>query len=64
MKKPNAKFALNIVAGGLLLGLTCVTSRAQLTPFYSVTGDVNWSISGVGSNLTPVGNLQANVPVG
>jgi hypothetical protein len=47
-----------------MLGLTCVTSRAQLSPFYTATGDYNWSISGVGSNLTPVGNLQANVPVG
>src|ERR1700689_3944276 len=64
MKKLNARFALNIVAGGLMLGLTCATSRAQLSPFYTATGDINWSISGVGSNLTPVGNLQANVPVG
>lgn len=57
-------FALNILAGVLLLGITCATARAQLTPFYSVVGQDNWSISGVGSNLTPVGNLQANVPVG
>jgi hypothetical protein len=46
------------------VAVVAATAHAQLTPFYTVTGNVNWSISGVGSNNTPVGNLQANVPVG
>ena len=41
-----------------------ITARAQLTPIYQFNGNGNWSLSAVGSNNTPVGNLLAEVPTG
>ena len=40
------------------------TAHAQLTVNYQFNGTGDWSLSAVGSNNSPVGNLEAIVPVG
>lgn len=52
---------------GLLLALAAIPPKpadAALLTSYQITGNVDWSIDGVGSNKTPVGSLSANVPTG
>src|SRR5579859_323345 len=55
---------LTVAAGILALGITCSAARAQLTPSFTWSGNGNWSLDAVGSNNTPVGDVQANVPLG
>lgn len=38
--------------------------QASLAPSFQFNGKGNWSLDGVGSNSTPVGTVQALVPVG
>ena len=52
------------VAAGLLAGIACSPASAQLTPSFTWNGNGNWSLDAVGSNNTPVGDVQADVPVG
>jgi len=47
----------------LALGLTA-SAYAGLSSSYQFNGTGNWSLSAVGSNSNPVGNLQAYVPTG
>jgi hypothetical protein len=49
---------------GTIAAAVATTANAQLTVNYQFNGQGDWSISGVGSNSTPVGNLEAIVPVG
>jgi hypothetical protein len=63
MNTSKGKSASAIIAGVVLLGLTC-TSQAQLTPAFTWSGNGNWSLDAIGGNGTPVGNVLANVPVG
>ena len=64
MNHTKSRQALSIVAGLLLMGLSSTAARAQLTPSFTWSGNGNWSLDAVGSNNTPVGNVQADVPVG
>ena len=52
----------------LLTLLTCIvgvnTAFASLESSYTFNGRGNWSIDGVGSNVTPVGTIDAEVPAG
>jgi hypothetical protein len=52
------------LAVGAILAVVTTPARAQLNVFYQFNGAGNWSISGVGSNNTPVGTLLADVPTG
>ena len=54
----------SVLAIGTVLAVVSTTAHAQLTVNYQFNGNGDWSISGVGSNNTPVGNLEAIVPVG
>jgi len=51
---------------GLLAGLAGSTAlvHASLTSSYQFNGEGNWSIDAIGSNLTPVGSVDASVPAG
>ncbi len=61
--KTNLKAALATSAA--VLGASWASNAvADLTPSYQFVGNGNWSIDGVGSNNTPVGIIQAVVPVG
>lgn len=64
MNHMTSKSALAAAAGLLALGIACTTARAQLTPSFTWSGNGNWSLDAVGSNNTPVGDVQADVPVG
>jgi hypothetical protein len=64
MKTSPGKFALAATASALLLGLSCTSARAQLTPAFEWSGNGNWSLDAIGSNNSPVGNVLADVPVG
>lgn len=50
------------LAGALLLGST--SAMASLTSAGTFTGNVGLSVDGIGSNSSPVGNVQAVIPVG
>jgi hypothetical protein len=52
-----------LAAAGLLLAGASL-AHASLNVAYQFNGKGNWSIDGVGSNNTPVGIVQANIPVG
>jgi hypothetical protein len=52
-----------LIALGLVLSEVPKAS-ASLTNSYQFNGKGNWSIDGVGSNNTPVGSINAIVPVG
>ena len=52
-----------LIALGLVLSEVPKASAA-LTNSYQFSGKGNWSIDGVGSNNTPVGSINAIVPVG
>jgi hypothetical protein len=49
---------------GAITAALGTAAYAQLTVHYQTSGLVDWSLSAVGSNNTPVGNLQAVVPTG
>ena len=49
---------------GLAASVAAVTAQAALSNSYQFNGKGNWSIDGVGSNNTPVGDIQAVVPTG
>lgn len=52
-------------ASGLMLGLAMTHSAmATLVPANIFTGNVGLSIDAAGSNNTPVGQIQANIPAG
>lgn len=53
-----------LAALSLSLLLAPALAHASLGLAYQFNGNGNWSIDGVGSNDTPVGTLQAYVPVG
>ncbi len=53
-----------VLAVGTILAVASTSARAQLTVNYQFNGNGDWSLSGVGSNNTPVGNLEAIVPTG
>lgn len=59
---------LSVIARSLLVGssivLACFSTHASLTSAGTFTGQVGLSVDGVGSNASPVGNVQAFVPVG
>jgi len=60
MKKSNL-----LLAGTLLLSMSMpLLAEAGLTSSYQFNGKGNWSLDAVGGNNTPIGNLQAFVPVG
>jgi hypothetical protein len=61
MKKQSLK--MTFIAGLMIAGLA-EGVRADLTSSYQFNGNGNWSVDGVGGNWTPVGTVQANVPVG
>ena len=56
--------ASKIAALSLILAAAAPLSHASLSLTYQFNGNGNWSIDGVGSNLSPVGTLQAFVPTG
>lgn len=56
--------ASKLAALSALLAAIVPLSYASLSLNYQFNGNGNWSIDGVGSNNTPVGLLQAYVPVG
>jgi hypothetical protein len=60
----NGRTALTASVTALLLGLSCASAQAQLTPAFTWSGNGNWSLDAIGSNNTPVGNVLADVPVG
>jgi hypothetical protein len=49
---------------GAITAALGTAAHAQLTVNYQTSGLVDWSLSAVGSNSDPVGNLQAVVPTG
>ncbi len=55
---------LRMLVVGIATAVVSATVHAQLAPIYQFNGNGNWSLSAVGSNNTPVGNLLAQVPVG
>jgi hypothetical protein len=55
---------LSLFAGATLALALCSNAHANLASAYQFFGNGNWSIDAVGGNNTPVGTLQANVPVG
>ena len=60
MSASTVRFALCL--GLSLLGPTL--TQATLTSSYQFNGKGNWSLDAVGGNTSPVGNVQAFVPVG
>lgn len=50
-----------LVCGGVF---AAGASHATLSNSFQFVGNGNWSIDGVGSNNTPVGDISAIVPVG
>lgn len=59
------KITSPLLAALSLLAMTSTPSaHASLAVSYQFNGNGNWSIDGVGSNNTPVGTLQAYVPLG
>ena len=56
--------ASKIAALAVVLSAAAPLSHASLALAYQFNGNGNWSIDGVGSNLSPVGTLQAYVPTG
>jgi hypothetical protein len=52
-----------VIALAILVALAS-TARASLVVSYQFNGNGNWSLDAVGSNNTPVGILQAVVPLG
>jgi hypothetical protein len=63
MKMIVARLTKALLVGAITAALG-TAAHAQLTVNYQVNGFVDWSLSAVGSNQTPVGNLQAVVPTG
>src|ERR1700685_2037875 len=63
MKSILGKVTSALAVSAILAAVT-TTAHAQLNVFYQFNGTGNWSISGVGSNNTPVGTLLADVPTG
>ncbi len=53
-----------LMLAGLVLAGGTTGLRAELTKSYQFNGKGNWSIDGLGGNGTPVGLLQASIPVG
>jgi hypothetical protein len=60
----HGRTALAVFGSVLLIGLSCSSARAQLTPSFTWSGNGNWSLDAIGSNNTPVGNVLADVPLG
>jgi hypothetical protein len=60
VKNPMLKAALMAAVGLVAAG----SAHASLAVSYQFVGQGNWSLDAVGSNNTPVGTLQAFVPVG
>ena len=62
------KSSLSLGSGKLVLTLALFAgaqlAHASLAVDYQFNGNGNWSLSAVGSNNNPVGNLQALVPTG
>src|ERR1700684_1564756 len=63
MKSILGKITSALALGAILAAVT-TPARAQLNSLYQFNGNGNWSLSAVGSNNTPVGNLLAQVPTG
>jgi hypothetical protein len=53
-----------VLAVSTAVAVVSATAHAQLNSLYQFNGNGNWSLSAVGSNNTPVGNLLASVPTG
>ena len=53
-----------VLAVSTSVAVVAATAHAQLNTLFQFNGNGNWSLSAVGSNSTPVGNLLASVPVG
>src|SRR5579862_5303583 len=53
-----------VLAVSASVTVVAATAHAQLNTLYQFNGNGNWSLSAVGSNNTPVGNLLAAVPTG
>lgn len=53
-----------IITLGLLVSSEVPKASATLTSSYQFNGKGNWSLDGVGSNDTPVGDISAIVPLG
>jgi hypothetical protein len=53
-----------IITLGLLVSSEVPKASAALVNSYQFNGKGNWSLDGVGSNNTPVGNISAIVPLG
>ncbi|AFY95966.1 PEP-CTERM putative exosortase interaction domain-containing protein [Chamaesiphon minutus PCC 6605] len=62
------KRILSLALGsGIVLGFGAIeapNASAALLTSYQFNGNGNWSLDGVGSNINPVGNISAFVPVG
>jgi len=54
---------IKIAVAGALLAVSSAATAA-LVPLNIFTGNVGVSIDGIGSNFSPVGNVQASVPAG
>ena len=67
MKNQMKRLLQHILALSLILAVLMsihTEARATLISSYQFNGTGNWSIDGVGSNNSPVGTLDAFVPVG
>jgi hypothetical protein len=62
MRKAKRKLLRALMAGAALMAVG--SAQASLTSFYQFNGKGNWSIDAIGGNTTPVGIVQASVPVG
>jgi hypothetical protein len=63
MKMIIARLTKALLVGAITAALG-TAAYAQLTVNYQIIGPYDWSLSAVGSNTDPVGNLQAVVPTG
>ena len=59
----NGNFRIMLLAAAIAAGASNEV-LANLNSSYQFTGTGNWSIDGLGANTTPVGTLQASIPVG